>query len=277
MERFTVKHTSINWYIIHDAIVNCCFVIFPSCKFPSNTLIQNYPFSLHQVRKSTAAPIVLAHTRNDEDGHVDMQSTCDMCERLGAAGWETTSASSGENVHMVFDLCISAALEAKVKFDNKKDRLVRPNTLKLPSLAKNFENNKSKTSVGNNKHYSDHVYEDPEDFDTSTAKKVRNKSSKNRNKSVITRQHIVQSPQSQSSVILESDDTRNLCLRSATDQSVFSPQSSQSVLKSPSPTLLSPTPSSSDMDAVPRRWEMVQTNKILFIIMYKNKYNQGLI
>ena len=168
-----------------------------------------------------------------------------MCERLGAAGWETTSAATGDNVHMVFDLCISAAMEARVKCDNKKDRLVRPNTLKLSSLATNLDNNKNhKTWTNNNNNkYSDHVYENPENISRAKVKKS----------SVIPRQYVV----SPSSVILEQDDdTRNLCLRTTADQSVFSPQSSKSGPKSPlspTPTLLSPTPSSSDIDGVPRR------------------------
>ena len=53
-----------------------------------------------QVRHSTSVPIVLAHTKNDETepGMLDMKGTCLMCERLGAAGWETCSASSGDNL-----------------------------------------------------------------------------------------------------------------------------------------------------------------------------------
>ena len=42
-----------------------------------------------QVRQSTMSPIVLAHTKNDDGHELDMMETCDICERLSVAGWET--------------------------------------------------------------------------------------------------------------------------------------------------------------------------------------------
>ena len=86
-----------------------------------------------------------------------------------------------------------------------------------------------------NNNNADHVYENPKEATMKQRRTVNN---------VITRQCSV-SPMS-----LECDDTRNLCLRA--DQSVFSPQSTKSGLKSPTPSnLISPSPS--DIDGVPRR------------------------
>ena len=184
---------------------------------------------------------------------LDMKGTCLMCERLGAAGWETCSASSGDNVNMVFDLCISAAMEAP-SVTTRKDRLVRPNTLKLSSLSTTANNNKntrttrvSKTSTSR---YSEHVYENPEEIDNVT---VRLRKPIKHQNHVITRQMSV----SPDSVISghSSDDTRNLFLRTIqtdVDQSVFTPQSTKSIPPPPSRSALySPTPS--ELDGVPMR------------------------
>jgi len=105
---------------------------------------------VREVRRSTGAPIVLAHTRSDEAGRLDMRRTCRVCERLGAAGWETTSASSGQNVNTVFDLCVAAAMDSNVRSDNKKDRLVRPNTLQLSSMVSNLESHKNNKTWADN-------------------------------------------------------------------------------------------------------------------------------
>ena len=136
---------------------------------------------------------MLAHTRSDEAERLDMRRTCRACERLGAAGWETTSASSGQNVNTVFDLCVAAAMESNVKSDNKKDRLVRPNTLQLSSMVSNLESRKNNktweeedTRNGNNNttKYSEHVYENPEEIDrtlTSTVTDLSGTKLKKRN------------------------------------------------------------------------------------------------
>ena len=214
-----------------------------------------------QVRKSTAAPVVLAHTRCDEAARLDMRRTCRACERLGAAGWETTSASSGQNVSTVFDLCVAAAMESNVKSDNKKDRLVRPNTLQLSSMVSNLgshKNNKTwqdKTRSGNNNttKYSEHVYENPEEIDRTLTSTVTDLSGTKLKKRNVNTNFVIPgrgqfcagSPRDWSAVRGHCDDTRNLeGLGAGVDQSVFSPQSSKSCLKSP--TL-------SDLDGVPMR------------------------
>ena len=179
-----------------------------------------------------------------------------MCERLGTAGWETTSASSGQNVNTVFDLCVAAAMDSNVRSDNKKDRLVRPNTLQLSSMVSNLESHKNnKTwadntgSGNNNTKYSEHVYENPEEIDRTLIATVSDLSGtklkkRNANNFVIPGrgQHCAGFPEDLKG---NGDDTRNLVgLRTDVDQSVFSPQSSKSCLKSP--TL-------SDLDGVPMR------------------------
>ena len=214
-----------------------------------------------KVRKSTAAPVVLAHTRCDEGARLDMRRTCRACERLGAAGWETTSASSGQNVNTVFDLCVAAAMESNVKSDNKKDRLVRPNTLQLSSMVSNLESHKNnktwedKTRSGNNNttKYSEHVYENPEKIDRTLTSTVTDLSETKLKKRNVNKDFVIPgrgkfcagSPRDWSAVRGHCDDTRHLEREGAgDDQSVFSPQSSKSCLKSP--TL-------SDLDGVPMR------------------------
>ena len=205
--------------------------------------------------------MVLAHTRSDEAARLDMRRTCRACERLGAAGWETTSASSGQNVNTVFDLCVAAAMESNVKSDNKKDRLVRPNTLQLSSMVSNLESHKNnktwadKTRSGNNNttKYSEHVYENPEEIDRTLTSTVTDLSGTKMKKRNVSKNFVIPgrgqfcagSPRDWSAVRGHCDDTRNLeGLGSSVDQSVFSPQSSKSCLKSP--TL-------SDLDGVPMR------------------------
>ena len=187
---------------------------------------------------------------------LDMKGTCLMCERLGAAGWETCSAFSGDNVNMVFDLCISAAMEAP-SVTTKKDRLVRPNTLKLSSLSTSVNTNKNTRTTRVAKtinKYSEHVYENPEEIDNVTSTVRLRKPTKQLQNHVITRQTSV----SPDSVIsgLSSDDPRNLFLRTIqtdVDQSVFTPQSSKSSIPPPPSrsALYSPTPS--ELDGVPTR------------------------
>ena len=220
-----------------------------------------------QVRKSTGSPIVLAHTRSDEAARLDMRRTCRACERLGAAGWETTSAASGQNVDTVFNLCVAAAMESNVKTDDKKDRLVtlvRPNTLQLSSLVSNLGSHKNNNKTwedrarsGNNNttKYSDHVYENPEEIDrtlTSTVTDLMMAGTTKLKKRNVNKNFVIpaaagqfgaDSPRDWRGVRGTCDDTRN-CEGLSVDQSVFSPQSSKSCLKSP--TL-------SDLDGVPMR------------------------
>ena len=180
-----------------------------------------------EVRRSTRVPVVLAHTRNDEMLVEDMTDTCDMCERLGSAGWETTSALTGENVNTVFDLCISAARAERPV--GQTERLARPSSLKLclgpqerPGTGRGYEN----------------LYENPETICDSqtTIRTGAARGNNNNSKFVIKRQFSI-SPVSM--VSRGGGHTNNLCLRTEVDQSVFSPQSSKSCLKSP----YSPTPS----------------------------------
>ena len=206
---------------------------------------------------------MLAHTRSDEAERLDMRRTCRACERLGAAGWETTSASSGQNVNTVFDLCVAAAMESNVKSDNKKDRLVRPNTLQLSSMVSNLESRKNNktweeedTRNGNNNttKYSEHVYENPEEIDRTLTSTVADLSGTKLKKRNVNKNFVIPGrgkfgagfPRDWSPVRGDCDDTRHLDtgLRTRVDQSVFSPQSSKSFLKSP--TL-------SDLDGVPMR------------------------
>ena len=205
---------------------------------------------------------MLAHTRSDEAERLDMRRTCRACERLGAAGWETTSASSGQNVNTVFDLCVAAAMESNVKSDNKKDRLVRPNTLQLSSMVSNLESRKNNKTLeedtrnGNNNttKYSEHVYENPEEIDRTLTSTVTDLSGTKLKKRNVNKNFVIPdrgqfggcSPRDWSAVRGNCDDARHLDtgLRTRVDQSVFSPQSSKSCLKSP--TL-------SDLDGVPMR------------------------
>ena len=193
-----------------------------------------------EVRRSARVPVVLAHTRNDEWGVEDMRETCEMCERLGSAGWETTSALTGENVSTVFDLCISATRAEKPVI--KTERLARPNSLKL-CLSSGKTEAKTWARAVTDQCYADHVYENPEKISDSLTKSRNPKLERdglqrgnNNSKFVIKRQFSI-SPVSM--ISREGGDTRNLCLRTEVDQSVFSPQSSKSCLKSP----YSPTPS----------------------------------
>ena len=179
-----------------------------------------------------------------------MRLTCDTCERLGVCGWETCSASSGDNISTVFELCISAALESRVKTENKKRRLVRPvrpRTLKLSPLITKFDrNNVSDLS---------HLYEDPEQMSDQIVRVTDTVKMKTRplNHPVITRQC---SAVSSSSPAFSADTPLISVLRTNhTDQSaLFSPQSTQSCLKSPSSTHHFPySPTTSDLDKVPMR------------------------
>ena len=81
-----------------------------------------------EVRKSTNAPLVLVHTKNDEEAETDMEVACEICERIGAVNWETTSAKTGENIQTVFDLCTSAATVVP------KSKIKRPSTLSFTSV-----------------------------------------------------------------------------------------------------------------------------------------------
>ena len=40
-----------------------------------------------EVRKSTNVPLVLVHTKNDEEAENDIEKACEMCERIGAVNW----------------------------------------------------------------------------------------------------------------------------------------------------------------------------------------------
>ena len=104
-----------------------------------------------EVRKSTNAPLVLVHTKNDEEAEKDMVAACEMCERIGAVNWETTSAKTGENVQTVFDLCIAAANTATTKY-----KIKRPNTLIFS------QTNSSSGSQGETKNKGEHIYENPD-------------------------------------------------------------------------------------------------------------------
>ena len=196
---------------------------------------------VEEVRRTTLVPVVLAHTRKDEMEVEDMRETCEMCERLGSAGWETTSALTGENVAMVFDLCVSAALTEKPL--RKPERLARPNTLKL-CLERPGRGGLQQ------QRYADHLYENPEKISTSPSKTRNLKAGRdgrdgrdglargNNNSNFVIKRQFSISPVS---MISRGGDSSNhgLCLRTEVDQSVFSPQSSKSCLKSP----YSPTPS----------------------------------
>ena len=200
---------------------------------------------VEEVRRTTRVPVVLAHTRKDEEEVEDMRETCEMCERLASAGWETTSALTGENVSTVFDLCVSAALTtlAELPVISQPERLARPNTLKL-CLGR-----RESQSWAQPRH-ADHLYENPEKISesqtrTRTVKQGRDgrdgrdglARGNNNSNFVIKRQYSI----SPVSMISRGGDTsqHQLCLRTEVDQSVFSPQSSKSCLKSP----YSPTPS----------------------------------
>ena len=208
---------------------------------------------VEEVRRSTRVPVVLAHTRKDEEVVEDMRETCEMCERLGSAGWETTSALTGENVSTLFDLAISAALtEAPLSLcPSRPERLARPNTLKL--------------CLGEQR-YADHLYENPEKISDSPAKTRNLKQGRdglargdNNSNFVIKRQFSI----SPVSMISRGGDTSNFCLRTEVDQSVFSPQSSKSCLKSP----YSPTPSELASN-VPMRWrDLTQPSPSLIILI----------
>ena len=196
-----------------------------------------------EVRRNTRVPVVLAHTRNDEEVVEDMRETCEMCERLGTAGWETTSAITGQNVTTVFDICISAA-GAETPL-TKTERLTRPNSLKLCLGG---------VRGTTEPRYADHVYENPEKISDSPTQARRGglegdggPRGNNNSKFVIKRQFSI----SPVSMISGGGHARNLCLRTGADQSVFSPQSSKSCLKSP----YSPTPSELASN-VPMRLEM---------------------
>ena len=181
--------------------------------------------------------------------------TCDTCERLGVAGWETCSSASGDNVGTVFDLCISAAFESTVQnransSENKRRRMLprpRPSTLKLSSPLVT-------TNCDSALNYSQHVYENPEEFDriVNVSDTVKMKPKTNPLVSIKRQCSVSPNP-----ALRNARDI--LCLRNQTaaDQSLFSPQSTQSSchqLKSPSSTNHFPySPTSSDLDKVPMR------------------------
>ena len=176
------------------------------------------------MRRSTASPIVVARTRSDEAAAAGEPRSCSW----GAQLQLDTSAATGRNVAAVFELCLAAALELEpdtgARSDNKKDRLVRPNTLKLSSMVSNLDRNKNKTLTNNTK-YSEPLYENPEEMSPPRAKLKTQGSTA----SVIPYRQCRAPPPAPPP---------------GRDEAVFSPQSASSCLKSPSP---------SDLDAVPMR------------------------
>ena len=210
---------------------------------------------VEEVRRSTLVPVVLAHTRKDEEVVEDMRETCEMCERLGSAGWETTSALTGENVSTVFDLCVSAAQSEAPLSLRQPERLARPNTLKL-CLGRS-------RAVPGQQRFADHLYENPEKISDSPAKTRNMKQGRdglargNNNSNFVIKRQFSISPVS---MISRGGDTSNLCLRTDVDQSAFSPQSSKSCLKSP----YSPTPSELASN-VPMRWRDLTLSCLLLL------------
>ena len=182
------------------------------------------------MRRSTASPIVVARTRSDEAAAAGEPRSCSWGPQLQL----DTSAATGRNVAAVFELCLAAALEPDTgaRSDNKKDRLVRPNTLKLSSMVSNLDRNKNKTLTNNTK-YSEPLYENPEEMSPPRAKLKTQGSTA----SVIPYRQCRAPPPAPPPAPPSAPPPGR-------DEAVFSPQSASSCLKSPSP---------SDLDSVPMR------------------------
>ena len=72
-----------------------------------------------EVRKSTNAPLVLVHTKNDEEAEEDMEI---LSKIIGAVACETTSAKNGSKICQVFELSTLAAnvVTAPLSSDRKE-------------------------------------------------------------------------------------------------------------------------------------------------------------
>jgi len=96
--------------------------------------LERVKYWAEEIRESTTAPLVLVHTKNDEDAEEDTES---ISEAIGAVDNVSTSAKTGENVEKVFKLCISAAastVKSNLSVNNKKDKPKRPNSLSVAPL-----------------------------------------------------------------------------------------------------------------------------------------------
>ena len=87
-----------------------------------------------EVRQSTNAPLVLVHTKNDEDDSADIKI---ISETIGAVGNISTSAKTGDNVDRVLKLCISAAaiVNDDKQVPNGREKTRRPNSLNVSSAT----------------------------------------------------------------------------------------------------------------------------------------------
>jgi len=202
-----------------------------------------------EVRKSTNAPLVLVHTKNDEEAETDMEVACEICERIGAVNWETTSAKTGENIQTVFDLCTSAATVVP------KSKIKRPSTLSFTSV--NEPDTSSSNSPGDIFNEQDHLYENPDELTLPKLKRINiqkvfsianetlpniqeNKDTKRKDLPNLRNREVHQSDNSDESRMRRSCTSFNSCVTSlsptpsVTKHAVLRPHSSQSAQIRPS-------------------------------------------
>ena len=243
-----------------------------------------------EVRKSTNAPLVLVNTKNDQEEERDMEKACEVCESIGAANWETSSAKTGENIQLVFELCTLAAnVVCKAIRGDRKEKMKRPNTLKFSSVKDPVSKTSNLSEGDSNEDF--HVYENPDEL---TLPKLTKKGVPNcfpmDTQAKCNGQDIIFSNVNSDRNPVESEkfggrgefssvsrqsqlsDTQNPWLRTS-DESLFTSQSRKSFIMFNN-CVKSPSPTPSITKAVPMRPHSSQSAQIRPSRLYRHSANR---